>query len=70
MMNWWESCQHGRQETKDTYMSVLIARRLMVLLRNLPRNSGHRNRVVKSSVMKLQGVRMAIETLRRGSYRS
>jgi len=41
------------ERLKRTYMSVLIASRFMVLLRRLLRNSGHRNSVVKNSVMKL-----------------
>lgn len=39
-------------------MSVLTASLLMVLLQKRLRNSGHRNSVVKSKVMKLQGVRI------------
>jgi len=57
MPNWWEPCQHDQHEAKPTHMSVLNASRLIVLLRKRPRNSGHRNRTVKSNVIKLRGVR-------------
>jgi len=42
-------------QAKYTHMSVLNASRLMVLLQNFLRNSGHKNSVVKSRVIKLQG---------------
>ena len=51
-------------ETNHTYTSVRIARRLMVLLRNLLRNKGHRKSVVNSSVTKLEKVRISIEAVR------
>ena len=39
-------------------MSVLIASRLITLLRKVPRKSGHTNSPVKNNVTKLQGVRI------------
>ena len=57
MTNWGEPCQLSRHGIKRTHMRVLIARRLIVLLRKVLRKSGHRNSAVKSNVMKLQGVR-------------
>ena len=70
MTNWWEMHKHDRHKTKDTHIRVLTARRLIVLLRNFLRSRGHRNSVVKNSVMKLQGMRLAIEELEKGPYRS
>lgn len=54
------------RETDDTYMSVRIARRLMVLLRNLLRSNGHRKSVVNKSVTELEKVSVAVEMSEEG----
>ena len=51
-------------------MSVLTASRLMVLLRKVPRNSGHRNSAVKNNVMELQRVRVYDRGIGESPHRS